>query len=183
MIQVEESILVSLPRKRVFLFAAKPQNMPLWNPVIRESKPVGKLRTGARVVQHVELLDRRFETLYEVTAYEPYRKVSYTTSTGPVEIEGTMEFETVSGGTNVRWTVNGGCRGLLRVAEGIMVSLGRPEMKACLENLKRVVEAREAGEDMPPPMPLWSTGHTAAPLLSRGRRLVAMAASLVPQRI
>jgi hypothetical protein len=182
-IQVEESILVSLPRKRVFLFAAKPQNMPLWNPVIRESRPQGALKPGATVVQLVELLDRQFETLYQVTAYEPYRKVAYTTSTGPVEIEGTMDFETEPGGTRVTWTVTGGCRGLLRVAEGVLSSLGRPEMRTCLENLKRVVEAREHGDEVPALQPFGSIGTAAPSLLSRSRRLVALAATLVPQRV
>lgn len=164
--------MVALPRRRVFLFAAKPQNMPLWNPVVRESRAVGALKPGAEVIQRIEVLDRTFDATYRVTSYEPCRRVTYTSSAGPVQIEGTMEFETVPEGTLVRWVVRGGCRGLLRMAEGMLVSLGRPEMRSCLEKLKQVMET---GDDQASPEP-WAPSSIHAPsLLSRTRKIVSLA--------
>jgi uncharacterized membrane protein len=142
LIEVEESIVVSLPRERVFEFAALPENMPLWNPVVRESKALGALERGTKVVQRIQLPGRRFETVYEVTCYEPGRRIAYSSTQGPVEVEGTMEFRRERGGTRVRWIVRGDARGFLRFGESILVGLGRPKMRDCLHNLKRAVEER-----------------------------------------
>jgi uncharacterized membrane protein len=144
MIEIEDSVFVSSPRQAVFRFAARPENMPLWNPAVRESKVIGRLKAGANVVQLIELFGRRFETVFEVTRYEPFRRVTYSSTGGPIEVKGTMEFSTEPGGTMVRWIVCGDCRGFFRAAEGVLRGLGRREMRDCLERLSRVLEEAEA---------------------------------------
>jgi hypothetical protein len=59
-------------------------------------------------------------------------------------VKGTIEFSTESGGTVVHWIVCGDCRGFFRAAGGILMGLGRREMRECLERLKRVLEEVEA---------------------------------------
>ncbi|MFN2545561.1 MAG: SRPBCC family protein [Actinomycetota bacterium] len=147
MIQIEESIVVSLPRDRVFEFAASPENMPLWNPAVRESRALGPLEPGAKVEQLVEILGRTFRAEYEVTRYEPSRRVAYTATAGPVSVHGTMEFRAERGRTLVRWIVAGECPSFLRIAKGFLAARGRPEMRVCLQNLKRLVE--EATQTQP----------------------------------
>jgi uncharacterized membrane protein len=142
--EIEDSVFVSSPRQAVFRFAARPENMPLWNPAVRESKVIGRLKAGASVVQFIELFGRRFETTYEVTCYEPFRRVTYSSTGGPIEIKGTMEFSTEPGGTMVRWIVWGDCRGFFRVGQSILMGLGRREMRECLGRLKRALEEVEA---------------------------------------
>src|SRR2546423_4412080 len=137
MIEIEESVVIARPCHRVFRFAARPENMPLWNPVVLESKTVGALREGADVVQQVELLGCRFEAIYEVTSYEQNRRIAYTCRRGPLAVEGTMEFDGERGTTRVRRIVRGDARGLLRLGEGVLVARGRSEMRACLEEPKR----------------------------------------------
>ena len=139
-IQIEETIVVSRPRDEVFSVAADPANMPLWNPAVRESTLVGRLRRGAKVVQLVEILGRRFQTEFEVTTYEPGRRVAYASTGGPLRVQGAMEFRADRGRTHVRWIVSGEPRGFMRVAESVLLGMGRPEMRTCLENLKSVVE-------------------------------------------
>jgi uncharacterized protein YndB with AHSA1/START domain len=181
-IEIEESIDVALPRERVFEFAARPENMPLWNPVVQESKALGDLEEGTEVVQRVDLFGRRFQTTYEVTCYEPNDRIVYTSRTGPVEVQGTMEFQRAKDGTRVRWSVAGDCRSLFRVAESVLIGMGRPEMRTCLENLKGVLEQAEPGEDgeiavydrrIPVPAPS---------VISQGRRLFSLVTSLVAQK-
>ncbi|HEX9376670.1 MAG TPA: SRPBCC family protein [Actinomycetota bacterium] len=145
MIQIEDSIVVDLPRRQVFPLAASPENMPLWNTAVLESRICGALQRGARVVQRIHLMGHRFETVYEVSSYEPPRLVTYTSTSGPMDIRGTMEFESLRGATRIHWSVAGDCRGFLRVAEPVLVRAGRFEMHACLQNLKRFVEHRSAG--------------------------------------
>ncbi len=144
MIEIEDSVLVSQPRSAVFRFAARPENMPLWNPVVHESRVEGRLGAGATVVQAASLLGRRFETVYTVTRYEPGRRIVYTSTRGAMDIRGTMEFRSERGGTLIRWVVCGDCRGFLRAAEGVILGAGRREMHACLANLKRLLDAQAA---------------------------------------
>lgn len=144
MLELEEAIHIALPPRRVFDVAARPENMPLWNPAVRESEVAGAMGRGARVTQRIELLGRDFEAEYEVTRYQPGRAVTFTSVLGPIRIEGTMRFERRDGGTLVRWTVAGDCRGFLRATEGLLVRAGRRELRGCLENLKRLLEASVA---------------------------------------
>lgn len=143
-LQLEEAIHVALPPRQAFEVAADPANMPLWNPAVRESALIGELGLGARVIQEIELLGRGFEAEYEVTSYRPGREVRFTSVVGPVTIEAAMRFERDAGGTLVRWTVAGDCRGFLRATEGLLARAGRRELRACLENLKHLLEASVA---------------------------------------
>ena len=144
MIEVEEAVRIALPREQVFAVAALPENMTLWNPAVLESQLVGEIEPGARVVQSIRLMGRRFVSEFEVTAFEPPRRVTYSSIRGPVRIEGTMRFEALPGETLVSWTVAGDGRRFFRVAESVLLDAGRRQMRACLENLKRVVEASVA---------------------------------------
>jgi hypothetical protein len=143
-IEIEDRVLVPSPLRSTFRFAARPENMPLWNPVVLESRVVGRLRPGAEVVQRIDLFGRRFDAVFAVTSYEPFRRVAYASRGGPVDVRGTMEFETERAGTLIRWIVCGDCRGFFRVTEAVMVGLGRRQMRICLENLRRALQATRA---------------------------------------
>lgn len=140
MLRLEDAVFVGLPPRRAFEVAAAPENMPRWNPAVTESEVVGELGPGARVIQTIELMGRTFESEFEVTTYEPGRALTFSSVDGPMRIEGTMRFERAKGGTLVRWTVAGDCRGFLKVAEGLLVRVGRRELRACLESLKALLE-------------------------------------------
>jgi len=174
-IRIEEAIEVARPRPQVFTVAAHPENMPLWNPAIRESALVGPLRRGAKVIQLVEVLGRRFETEFEVTAYERGRRVAYASAQGPLTVRGEMEFEADGGRTHVRWVVEGDARGLNRLAAGVLLGMGRPEMRTCLENLRHFVEHGTARPCQPSPR--LSGAAARMPL-----RLLGAVGSLVSQR-
>ena len=182
MARIEESIVVGLPREQVFEFAAQPENMPLWNPVVRESRVLGDLEEGAEVVQSIDLLGRRFEATYEVTSYEPCERVEYASSSGPVHVRGTMEFRSVRSGTRIRWEVVGDARGFLRVADGLLLGLGRPEMQSCLENLKRVVEGEPAQLTLSPVSVRALQQHAGPALVRNGARLLTGFFSLIAQK-
>jgi uncharacterized protein YndB with AHSA1/START domain len=176
-IEIEESIVIARPRHRVFRFAARPENMPLWNPVVLESRTVGTLQEGAQVVQQVELFGCRFEARYQVTSFEQNRRIAYTCTRGPMPVEGIMEFDVERGATRVRWIVGGDVRGLLRLGEGMLVARGRSEMRACLEHLKRLIEeggARAAQSCIPRARSVAISGAPA--------KLLARATSALVQR-
>ena len=140
MLQVEDRISIGSSPGAVFGFASRPQNMPRWIPSVVESRLIGRLRPGATVVQRVQLFGRQFETRYVVTAFEPPVRVAYTSLSGPMDIRATMEFEPAPGGTAVRWSVLGDCRGFVRIPRAVLLARGRHEMRMALEALRRLLD-------------------------------------------
>ena len=67
-----------------------------------------------------------------------------------------MEFSPETGGTSVRWTVRGDCRGFFRVPQRILLSMGRHEMRLALENLKGLLDVGAAALKSGPPQPAGS---------------------------
>ena len=140
MIEIEDSVLIERPPGDVFRLAADPRNMPLWNPAVIASEVRGPLRRGATVIQDIDLVGRRFETIFKLRRYEPARRVTYTSTAGPVKVEGTMSFRAEAGGTRVGWAVRGDCRGFLRIAERALILAGKRELRSCLDRLKVLLE-------------------------------------------
>jgi Polyketide cyclase / dehydrase and lipid transport len=141
MIEIQDRVSIPSSPDVVFRFAARPENMHYWIPAVIESRVVGRLKAGATVIQRVRLFGRLFETTYDVTAYEPCLRVIYTSTSGPVYVRGTMDFHPEEGGTSVRWVVEGDCHGFLRVSEGVLLPMGRREMRQALQNLRRLLGA------------------------------------------
>lgn len=146
--RLEESIVVDISSRDSFLFAAHPNHMPLWNPAVVESRVLGELCEGATVVQVARLLGRQFKTAYLVSHYEPFRRVTFSSVSGPMGIEGTMEFEPQRRETWLRWSIEGDVRGFLHVADGLLRSIGRREMRRCLRRLKDLLETEPEGATM-----------------------------------
>ncbi len=99
--RVEESVDIGRPVEEVFAFATDPKTWSEWaGPVIEVRQPaLGQLRQqGGKFATVNKFLGRRFETRYEVTAYEPDRRFSYRSTDGPVPHEETFNFEAVPGG-------------------------------------------------------------------------------------
>lgn len=140
MIEIEDSVLIDRPPGEVFPMAADPRNMPRWNPAVLASELDGPLRRGATIVQDIDLVGRRFETVFTLRSFQPARSVTFTSTAGPIQVEGTMRFRAEAGGTRVSWTVRGDCRGILRIAERALVLAGKRELRACLARLKRLLE-------------------------------------------
>jgi uncharacterized protein YndB with AHSA1/START domain len=143
-IEIEDRVWISSSPATVFQFAARPENMASWVPAITESTVLGRLRRGAKVVQRANLLGRSFETVYQVTEYEPFDRIVYTSTTGPMDVRGVMAFRAEEGGTSVRWSVSGDCRGFFRASERMLVAVGRREMHLALQKLKHVMIARSS---------------------------------------
>jgi hypothetical protein len=140
MIEIEQAVALRASPQEVFLFAGCPENMPLWNRAVLRSELLGVLEPGAMVVQIAQVSGLRFETLYRVTSYEPFRQVGFASVSGPMHVEATMRFEGEDPGTLLRWSVRGDCRGFLPVGRSILSLVGRREMRGCLERLKALVE-------------------------------------------
>lgn len=112
----EVSIVIERSVEDVFAFVENPENDPIWRQSMVESvvesedeeeenegESEGVGATGREVYM---LMGRRIETTWEITEYEPNRKVAYKSTSGPVTYEGAWTYEEEDGGTRVTFEID-----------------------------------------------------------------------------
>ena len=100
--------------------------------------PIG-VGTTARFVG--KLLGRRIESESEVTEFEPNRKYSWQSKSGPFPLKGSVTTEQVEGGTRVNTTIEGEPGGFFKLAEPLIVTMAKRQSQSDLDNLKDLMEA------------------------------------------
>lgn len=91
----EESVEIDRLPEEVFSYVANPENLPEWTNMVLEVRKdaEGQLKVGDRFSVVAKFLGRRFETPFEVSAHEPPRQHSDTSTGGPFEQEFIYTFE------------------------------------------------------------------------------------------
>ena len=82
----KHSVLIERPTEDVFAFLHDPANDPLWQTSLLESKLSGPMGLGATLTEVRHFLGKRAELTFEVTEYEPPRRSSKKSTSGPVPI-------------------------------------------------------------------------------------------------
>ncbi len=136
------SVTIARPVDAVLAFVADGETGPRWRGDGIEVHRLSGEGVGTRYAQRVPgPMGRKVAADYEVTVYEPDRRIEFQTVAGPVRPHGRFDFEPVESGTRVTFTIDaelGGLRGLLM---GGMVQRSMDAGVASLERLKRVLEA------------------------------------------
>jgi hypothetical protein len=88
------------------------------------------------------MLGRRIENGYEVTEYEPNRKVSMKTTSGSIPADVTITFEPAEGGTRLVLSVEGDTGGLFKLAEPVVARIMSRQQDANFANLKDLLESQ-----------------------------------------
>ena len=137
------STIVPSPPEAVFAFIADGENARSWRPGVLDIKLVAGSGVGAAYAQGVRGPGgRRIAADYEVTAYEPPRRLAFRATAGPVRPEGEYRVEAAPEGSRVTFSQTaelGGIKGLL---------MGRSVQKTMDEevrSLDRIAGAMTAG--------------------------------------
>jgi uncharacterized protein YndB with AHSA1/START domain len=143
-IQFDQSVVIERPLEEVFAFLADPENDAQWTPVVTETRKTseGPLGVGTRYEQSGHFLGRNFEMLFEVTEYEPNRKIGQRLITpGPLRTTGSSSVEAVSGGTQVTLTGEAQAGGFFwLLPDRIIAFPAQRIMGVALRNLKELLE-------------------------------------------
>ncbi len=142
----ETSVVIDRPVSDVFAFTADPANYPIWQPTSAVSEltsdgPPGIGSTGRNVTK---LFGRTIESEWIAREYEPDRRISIETTSGPAHWTATWTCEPANGGTRFTWTVDlkagfGGAFG--RMTDAAILGIFQRQSESNLENLKRLLEA------------------------------------------
>ena len=143
MAKFETSTVINRPLEEVFALLSNAENDPKWQSVTIEAKKTsdGPIGVGTTWRTVSRFLGRRIESESEITEYELNRKFAFKTKSGPIPFEGRMTFERVEGGTRINLKGEAEIGGFFKLAEPLVVSIGKRQLEADLANLKDLMEA------------------------------------------
>jgi uncharacterized membrane protein len=143
--RVEESIEINRPLKEVFDYISEVGNYPQWMAHALEVRKdtEGPPQHSDRFTLAIKSVGRRFETPYERTSYEANRRYTDRAVGGPIPNQRwECTFEEVPGGTRLTRAVDAEPAGLLKLLEPLQKRAAERQLRADLQTLKEVLEAR-----------------------------------------
>jgi uncharacterized protein YndB with AHSA1/START domain len=141
MAQASYSVTIRKPVEEVFAFVADGEKCPQWRPGVLDIKRVSGDGVGTRYAQGVKgPMNRRIAADYEITVFEPNRRLEFQTVTGPARPHGRYDFERVEGGTRIAFALDAELTGFRKLLMGGMVQKTMDSEVHTLDNLKRVLE-------------------------------------------
>ncbi len=139
------SVTISRPVDAVFAFVADGEKDPQWRSGILDIERVSGEGVGTRYTQGVKgPMGRRIAADYEITAYEPDRRLEFQATAGPVRPHGRYDLEAVEGGTRLTFTLDAELSGLRKLLMGSMVQKTMDSEVRSLDELKAVMEGGAA---------------------------------------
>ncbi|MFI5079615.1 MAG: SRPBCC family protein [Streptosporangiales bacterium] len=138
----ENTVTIQRPAEEVFAFLADFENIPKWNYAIEETHKTsaGPVGVGTRYRQTRSIPGRSVED-FEVTVFEPARRLAIQGQIGPFQAQISYELEAAAGATRL---VNNVELDPSRAALRLVAPLAAPKIKAAvaqnLGKLKLVLE-------------------------------------------
>ncbi len=125
----------------VFAYLADFENLPRWNYAISETRKMtaGSVGVGSRYRQ-TRTVPSRSEETFEVTEFEPERRLSIRGPLGPFGAEVTYLLASVENGTSLTNTMNLEPSGPLRLIAPLAASSVKSAVAANLRTLKQILE-------------------------------------------
>jgi carbon monoxide dehydrogenase subunit G len=144
MARTEHTVFVERPPEEVFAFLTDLSRLPQWQSgAIEVRKLETSVGVGTKYVEVLKFLGKRFEATIEVTEYEPGRRFSIKTLSGPIPFQVQHELESSDGGgTRLSVTLEGEPGGLFKLAEPLVMRNAQRQVASDFATLKRLVEAR-----------------------------------------
>jgi uncharacterized protein YndB with AHSA1/START domain len=135
------TVTINRPTADVFAFLAHFENVPRWNHAISETRKItgGPVDVGS-VYRQTRTLPSRSEETFEVTEFEPDRRLSIRGALGPFQGEITYLLEAAGNATALANTMNLQPSGPLRLVAPLAASRVKSAVAANLDTLKQILE-------------------------------------------
>src|SRR5215212_8073223 len=143
MARIEISTVINRPVEEVFGVLSNEEHRPKWSSTTIEvtktsAGPIG-VGTTWRTVDRI--FGRRMERESVVTEYEPNRKITQKSTSGPVPFEVRFIYKPTAGGTRVIVIAEAQPSGLFKLAGPLFMRLRKRQFARDLANLKAMIEA------------------------------------------
>ena len=142
MARIVGEIIIGGPAEAVFDFVADQRNEPRYNPrMIRADKVSdGSVGKGTVFRSAARFMGRTAEMRSELTGYDRPGRLASRTTTEQADIDGTLTFDSVPGGTRMRWSWTVRPKGAARVPALVISWIGRRQEQAIWASMNRYLE-------------------------------------------
>ena len=143
MAKFEISTVINRPLEEVFAVMSNAENISKWQSGTIEAEKTsdGPIGVGTTWRTVSRFLGRRIESESEITEYELNRKFVFKSKSGPIQFEVRMTFERVEGGTRINTKFEAEIGGFFKLAEPLVMSMGKRQLEGDFANLKDLMEA------------------------------------------
>jgi carbon monoxide dehydrogenase subunit G len=144
-IEFEKSIIINRSPQDVFDFITDPSKHSLWQSSIESAEwtsdgPVG---TGSTQKTQAKFLARKIEAEIQIMEWEPPKKVSLKSISGPIPLEITNKVETQENGTLLTTMGRAEFGGFFKLAEGLAGKQLEKQIETDLNSLKLLMESNQ----------------------------------------
>jgi uncharacterized protein YndB with AHSA1/START domain len=140
MASFENTVIIQLPVEEVFSFLADFENVPKWNYAIVETTKTSPGPVGVGTTyRQTRSVPRRSEEGFEVTVFEPPRRLEVQGQIGPFRARISYLLEPTASGTTLRNAVDLGSSGLSSIVAPLATSRVKHAVAANLDTLKQLL--------------------------------------------
>jgi uncharacterized protein YndB with AHSA1/START domain len=126
MAHIAGEVTIDAPVEEVFDFVADERNEPRYNPRIAHAEKIsdGPVGTGARFVAAPKGMGSRGEMAMEVVEYDRPHRLHNVIRSSYMQVDGTLTFAEVDGGTRLSWDWDMDLVGPMRVLSPVLALIG-----------------------------------------------------------
>jgi len=134
---------INAPVEKVFAYVTDFRKFAEWQEGVIESTqtPDGPTAMGTKFTAVRTLLGQRLEAGGEVTEFEPNKKCTFKTTSGPIKFNMMQTFEPAGGGTKMSIHIEAEVGGFFKLAEGAVSGNIKKQFEDQAVKLKQLLEA------------------------------------------
>jgi uncharacterized protein YndB with AHSA1/START domain len=141
-IELDREIEVNRPPEAVFAYLSDLSRLPAWQPAVQlaEQTTPGAIGPGTQFRLVFRGPTGPVEAAGEIVEFDRPRRIGLRSVSGPVDLNGGLDFEPTDGGTRLRIRATIDPKGMLRFMEGMIKNTIEREIPAALESLRDQLE-------------------------------------------
>jgi len=139
--RIDFTVQVERPAKDVFAYLVDVDRLTEWQASAVECHADGPLREGSRISERRRLLGREADTELEVTAFEPPRRLTLRSLSGPINFTIDHELMGNGGGTTIHFTAEAQPGAFLAFGKKLIAKKAEQEFRGDFARLKAILEA------------------------------------------
>lgn len=140
MIRIELELAIERPAEAVFERLADIEHLPDWQASAAETHVDGPIEAGSRFTEVRRLLGREGRTELEVVVFEPPRRLTLHSLSGPVRVDVDHELEAQGEGTLLKVVAEAEPASFLRLAGPVVKRQAERELRRDFARLKELLE-------------------------------------------
>lgn len=139
---IQHSVIIRKPLEEVEAYLINISNNSVWQEDVTESGVLtdGDVGKGTKAFEVRNIMNFSLRTEWEVTAYQPGRSFSFTSTSSVAPYEGTFDLEAVDNSTKVTFSFTIFHSGFNALFDPFMQGIFSPRFRKNLENLMTILE-------------------------------------------